>query len=157
MLYAINVLKKDYNEREELYFLLKIKKKCEYWNMYVCKAHPELCFVWWNLSATTARNSPHICVLDRCHIYFFYYALSIIFSNHSVGGNLLRLCLCVSSAQRMFVVRTLCIPPWIICTTTVAAATAAAAVLKPHNTTLTAWLVLTLCFFGNNTGVIMWL
>lgn len=30
MLYAINVLKKDYNDREELYFVLKSKKKCEY-------------------------------------------------------------------------------------------------------------------------------
>lgn len=53
-----------------------------------------------------------ISVFSTAAIYiFFYYTLSSIFSNHSVGGNLSRLCLCISSAQRMFVVRTLCIPP----------------------------------------------
>lgn len=58
MLYAIHVLKKDSNEREELYFVLTSKKNV---NIETCMfaKYTELCFIWWNLSATTALNFPH--------------------------------------------------------------------------------------------------
>lgn len=58
MLYAIHVLKKDSNEREELYFVLTSKKHVNNETCMFAK-YTELCFVWWNLSATTALNFPH--------------------------------------------------------------------------------------------------
>lgn len=82
MLYAINVLKKIIMKEKSYILFWKVKKKSEYWNMYVCKVHPELCFVWWNLSATTALNFL-IPVFSTAAIVLLCYALSSIFSNHS--------------------------------------------------------------------------
>lgn len=59
MLYAIHVLKKDSNEREELYFVLTSKKKNVNIETCMFAKYTELCFIWWNLSATTALNFPH--------------------------------------------------------------------------------------------------
>lgn len=116
--------------------------------MYVCKVHPELSFVRWNLSATTALHSSSQC-FSTAAIVLLCYALSGIFSNCPNNSDHSRLCQTIAFAQRMSVVKSLCFPPWTICATTVAAT--AAAVLKItalHETTLTASLGLIVCFFS---------
>lgn len=59
MLYAIHVLKKKILMEEKSYILFwQVKKNV---NIETCMfaRYTEPCFVWWNLSATTALTFPH--------------------------------------------------------------------------------------------------
>lgn len=118
--------------------------------MYVCKVHPELCFVWWNLSATTALHSSFQCFPTAAIVLLCYASSTIFFSQPS-------------NQQRLS--KTL--PSYSICAKDVCCqksmfsslnhlhnyrssssdSSSSSKTTALHTTTLTAWLVLIVCFF----------
>lgn len=91
---------------------------------------------------------PHSSVFNCCHSFTLLCIERYIFepSNQQWSFQTLPN---YSICYRMFVVKSLCFPPWIICATTVAATAAAALKITAlHETTLTASLGLIVCFFS---------
>lgn len=108
MLYAINVLKKDYNEREELYFVLKSKKNV---NIETCMfAKYTLNYVLFDeISLLLLPYIPHSSVFDRCHSFTLLCIEQYIFQ--PIQQLSFQLCRTIAVAQRMFLVKSLCFPP----------------------------------------------
>lgn len=95
MLYAINVLKKIIMKEKSYILFWKLKKKNV--NIETCMfAKHTLNYVLFDeISLLLLPEISLISVFSTAAIYIiFYYTLSSIFSTHSVGGNLSRLCLC---------------------------------------------------------------
>lgn len=116
--------------------------------MYVCKVHPELCFVWWNLSATTALLSSFQC-FSTAAIVLLCYASSSVFSKHSVNSKTLpnySICakdVCCDS-QSMFS----SLNHLHNYRSSSSSNSSSSKTTALHTTTLTAWLVLIVCFFS---------
>lgn len=150
MLYAINVLKKIIMKEKSYILFWKVKKM---WILkHVClQSTPWTMFCLMKSLCYYCPTFP-IPVFSTTAIVLLCYASSSVFYNHSINGDHSRLCQTKAFAQRLFVVRSMFSSLNHLHNLTVAAAATAAAVLKQqlsvHTTTLTAWLVLIVCFFS---------
>lgn len=120
--------------------------------MYVCKVHPELCFC---LMKSLCYYCPTflIQVFSPTAIVLLCYASSSIFSNHSINSDHSRLCQTIAFAQRMFVVNhtSPCFSSLNHLHNYRSSSSDSSSSSKTtalHTTTLTAWLVLIVCFFS---------
>lgn len=147
MLYAINVLKKIIMKEKSYILFWKVKK------MWILK-HVCLQSTPWTMFCLM-KSLCYYCptllipVFTTTAIFFLCYALNSIFSNHPVNSNHSRLCQTIEFAQRMFVVNSTFsslnhLHNYRSSSNNSSSSYKTTAL---HTTSLTAWLVLIVCFF----------